>query len=93
MSFAPMTSRALPPPCSYAVDRAPGGTIDGEDPFLYVDPRDPTVLHAPSNNRCTLQMGYLHACTRISAHRPHGCVGDVTDEDDQIVGIARAAAG
>jgi len=34
---------------SYAVEAVEGGTVDGEDPFLYIDPRDPTVLHALSH--------------------------------------------
>ncbi len=33
---------------TYTVEDA-GQTVDGEDPFLYVDPRDPDVLHALSH--------------------------------------------
>jgi len=33
---------------TYAVDNA-GDTIEGEDPFLYIDPRDPDVLHGLSH--------------------------------------------
>ena len=34
---------------SYTFEQSAGGTIDGEDPFLYVDPRDPAVLHGLSH--------------------------------------------
>ena len=34
---------------SYTVQHA-SATIDGEDPFLYVDPRDPDVLHGLSHS-------------------------------------------
>ena len=35
---------------TYTVEKAQSGqTIEGEDPFLYVDPREPTVLHALSH--------------------------------------------
>ena len=37
---------------SYTVERAAGGrTIEGEDPFLYIDPRSPGVLHAVRGRR------------------------------------------
>jgi hypothetical protein len=35
---------------SYTFEKAAGGrSIDGEDPFLYVDPREPSILHGLSH--------------------------------------------
>jgi hypothetical protein len=36
-------------PSSYNVSQCAGGTIDGEDPFLFVDSRDPSILHGLSH--------------------------------------------